>query len=112
MPSLWIEHVKMIQAKDGISYKDALKTASKSYKAMHSDQLESLSKKSKQKILISTPIKKLHKSKTSNELDIDPTLIKKLHKSKTSNELDKLSVKPTSDLYDDEKIKLRKYKKM
>ena len=93
MPSLWIEHVKMIQEKDGISYKDALKTASKSYKTMHSDQLESLSKKSKQKILISTPIKKLHKSKTSNELD-------------------KLSVKPTSDLYDDEKIKLKKYRKM
>ena len=91
MPSLWIEHVKMIQEKDGISYKDALKTASKSYKTMHSDQLESLSKKSKQKILIPTPIKKLHKSKTSNELD-------------------KLSVKPSSDLYDDEKIKLKKYK--
>ena len=102
----------MIQAKNGISYKDALKTSSETYKTMHSDQVESSSKKSKQKLLNLIPIKKLHKSKASQELDIDPTLIKKLHKSKTSNELDKLSVKPTSDLYDDEKIKLKKYRKM
>lgn len=32
MPSAWIDHVKKIQAKKKISYKDALKVASKSYK--------------------------------------------------------------------------------
>lgn len=32
MPSAWIDHVKSVQAKKGISYKDALTVASKSYK--------------------------------------------------------------------------------
>lgn len=32
MVSAWIEHVKAVQAKEGCSYKDALKIASKSYK--------------------------------------------------------------------------------
>jgi len=35
MQSLWIEHVKMIQAKNWISYKDAMKAASETYKTMH-----------------------------------------------------------------------------
>jgi len=53
MPSEWISHVKRFQAQHGVSYKDALKGASASYRSMKGGNITKTAKDSGKRLITS-----------------------------------------------------------